>query len=282
MSVTLPKRGAAHPGGDRRRGAAVTGKEAIVAVALRKRERSDTTTPLLIVTLAFGLGAAFVLGGLPALAGGMVSSGSHRVHDVGWGVFTGLVLAGGFFALVRRPGTKVAVLQQLAAAVVVFGICSALAEVVEPLTLILLVAVAVVWLLHPRRAELLAAGELKPLLALVALAALARALPYALGQAELQRLAGSADPHAEALHYGGMAVAALVVPVTGLVAALGAPGWRVPAWCAGLGALVLGAVSVLAPDHASSLGIPWGLAALAAGGAWLALAELVYARKRSS
>jgi hypothetical protein len=62
-----------------------------------------------------------------------------------------------------------------------------------------------------------------------------------------------------------MAAAAISLLLLVVVSALSARGARVPGWTAGIGVIVLGVLSIAGPADSSSLGIGWGIAAIAGG-----------------
>src|SRR5207247_5238765 len=75
-----------------------------------------------------------------------------------------------------------------------------------------------------------------------------------------------ADPiHSSSGHYAVMAAGTISLLLMVVVAALGARGFRVPAWMAGIGAFLLGALSIVGPADSSSLGIGAGAAAIGGG-----------------
>jgi hypothetical protein len=70
------------------------------------------------------------------------------------------------------------------------------------------------------------------------------------------------------------------IVLTALLAALRIEGWRLTAWCAGLGAAVYGVASIVFHRfpgttfrYPASEGVGWGLVAVAAGLAFIALSE---------
>lgn len=136
---------------------------------------------------------------------------------------------------------------------------------VDLANLVYLIPIAGAWGFHPRREELRRIGPHPdgPLLA-VAVAAGIPALIYAVNQALEQRNSWppKADPHHNA-HWltAGAIVAGLVL--IALFAALRPRGHEVPLWIAVIGALVLGAVSVLAPETVSGFGRWWGIGSVA-------------------
>lgn len=219
-----------------------------------------------------GLAAGFGIGGFLALTFGF-TGGEHAIHDVGWGVLTGVLLSVGLLVQVHRPERKVAALQQAGALAVAFLIGMLAVGSFDVFGIIPLVAVLLLVALHPVRAEVFRFGEVSR--RLVGLAVLG-AIPFtvfALGQLELQRLALPGDEHAEDMHYVGMFVMALALVLVGLVASGRAAGWRIAAWSAGLGTVVYGVASVIFPQHTSSAGLGWGMAAIVGGLAFIAVAE---------
>ena len=81
--------------------------------------------------------------------------------------------------------------------------------------------------------------------------------------------------HEEVLRGGlaELAAWALTMVLLTLLASRGAPGWRLPAWTAGLSTLAVGAASVLLPNVAGSLGSVGGLAAVTWGAGLLAVSR---------
>jgi hypothetical protein len=162
----------------------------------------------------------------------------------------------------QARGGHVAGLQQAVIALIALSVAGWLGARIEPLVgpLLLLLAAAPLVLLHPRRRRLLAAGDgvSLPLMAL----ALSLAIPatvYAVTMlAEAQAAAPSCffgqcvqgDRLAEA---GALAGAVVLVA---LLASLRTPGWSLPAWCAGVAAIIFGAVSWAFPGEQGAL-TPW-------------------------
>lgn len=244
-----------------------------------------------ILVVLLGLGTAVGMGGVFNLVGALFGATGdspggdvHRIHDLAWGITTAVILGAAFLVQVRRPERKVAAMQQALIGVGVGLLGLALGEALSPelgaegapvIVSAALVAITVlVAALHPARQRVLRAG---PALSLVlAPAALIAAIPltaYALAQAGLQRAGSVADEHVLFVHYADMTTVALAIPLLGLLAATKTPGWRIPAWSAGLAAILLGVGCVMYPTHASSLGMGWGSAAIAGGLAFIAAAE---------
>ncbi|MGH9051683.1 MAG: hypothetical protein ACRDWX_01495 [Acidimicrobiia bacterium] len=219
-----------------------------------------------------GLAAGFVIGGFLALAFGF-TGGMHAIHDVGWGVMTGLLFAVGLLVQVHRPEHKVAALQQAGAVAAAFLFGMLALGSFDVFGVIWLVAVLLLVALHPARSEVFRIGKVSSrLVGLTVLGAIPLTV-FALGQLELQRLDIPGDEHAADMHYAGMFVMALALVLVGLVASGRAAGWRIAAWSAGLGTAVYGVASVIFTQHASSAGVGWGIAAILGGLAFIAVAE---------
>lgn len=228
------------------------------------------TTIVLGIALGFG---TFALIGLVAawFVGG--DRETHRIHDLAWGALGGLLLALPMLVQSRRPGRRLALMQQIALATLAVAAAGVLGG--DPIMLVALAIAGLLAWLHPARASLLSTGRLQPAMAAVAAAAAIPLVAYALGQSEVARACppGGVDPHCEELHWTMMTALALAIPLTGLGAALRAPGWRVAALFTAGAALVLGASSLAFPDHASALDAGWAWAAVAGASGFAAVAE---------
>jgi disulfide bond formation protein DsbB len=136
------------------------------------------------------------------------------------------------------------------------------------------VLAAIVLALYPRRAQVWRGAG--PRLSLVAVAVIAAvpAIAYALTQASLQRHAIPGDPHGDAHHYSGAAVAALALPAAVLIAAVGRAGWRVVGWVAAAAFVLFGAAGLAFSTYTSAPDAVWAWASVGAGILVLALTEL--------
>lgn len=76
---------------------------------------------------------------------------------------------------------------------------------------------------------------------------------------EVAKQLGPVDDHVLFVHYGAMAIAAILVVVTGTVGLVRRRDWRVATWTAGTTAAFLGVVSVVYPENPSSVGAIGGL-----------------------
>jgi hypothetical protein len=197
--------------------------------------------------------------------------GVHHVHVAMHAVVTGSLLVGMAVQL-RRPARNVAALQQAFVVSVVAAAVAALGGNIAVLPFAFIAVGVVVVLLHPSRTQMLQAGRVNLALLIAAVLAAPPVIGYALGQYHLQVI--GADPiHASRGHYALMASGVVALLLVVVVAALGARGFRVPAWTAGIGSVVLGAFSIVGPADSSSFGTGWGIAAIAAGIVVVGLSE---------
>lgn len=205
--------------------------------------------------------------------------GIHQLHEILGSAFFWSLIAGMIFTLVRPAQTISALRQTVAmlAGFVLLLLASLSENLMGPLVMmsILFVLAVVTAALHPARHKILRLhGRARPwLLGLVAVAAIPL-LNYAFTQLQSQIGASPGDPHAEVGHWTIMSGYALAIVIYGLLAGLGSAGWRVPAWSAGIMAILFGLASLLLPTQASSIGANWGPVAIVWGIVFVATAEL--------
>jgi peptidoglycan/LPS O-acetylase OafA/YrhL len=204
----------------------------------------------------------------------------HRIHDLTFG-FLFIPALVGIFAQLRRPAENVA--GQLMALIptvslLVVLLATALAgdtRVLQPPWVTVGAAALIALGLHPAGHDFFGSFRVsranRVMVALVVVAAVPLLL-LAASNIELQ--VSVADDHAAAGHYGFMAAFGLAVGGVGLLASLRPDGWRLTAWVAGLLPALLGFVSLVYPIS-SSLTLPWALAAIAWGVAFVVTAERV-------
>ena len=237
---------------------------------------------------------------------------SHRVHLIvfGWVFVLSLV---GLLAQVRRPQTKVAQMYQVLISITLFNaITMTVDRYVDPFAIVILILPFALVALHPNRSGLLAPSihVSKTLMALAVVAAVplvtdavvqfqigAEASRIAapifedldkqtnLSDAELERLFNAevrrvtdspeqAEEAAHAGHWSAMGAFNLVLAALAIVAALRPPGWRLPAWSAGLSAVLLGVASIANPGDASAINAYWSVFAIAWGVGFILVAEV--------
>jgi hypothetical protein len=212
-----------------------------------------------------------VSGLLPA---GRDARTSTSAGDVAFGVLGLVLLAPGFASQVRRP--VAAGLHQVvvvALAIVVGSVWSG-----EPSGALgaaaVLLAFAVMWLLHPDRRAVVprpSRWATSPVLIVLALLLAVPAWSYAgvlasRGRADLP----PEDSFAFVPSLWSAVVAALVATsVLAMLAASRESGWAVPAGCVAVTALLLGAGWTINPDVAASGGRGWGVVVMVWSVAWL-------------
>jgi hypothetical protein len=189
---------------------------------------------------------------------------TNPVVDLAFFALGGILVTVGLASQVR--GGHVAGLQQAVLALLAFSAAGWLGGRIEPFfgPLLLLVAVAPLIALHPRRGRLLAVGDgvSRHLLSLALLAAVPAAV-YAAPMLAQARAAGPSCFLGQCVQGDRLAEAAalaIAVVLVAVLASLRTPGWALPAWCAALAAIVLGAASWLFPGESGALAA-WAAAA---------------------
>jgi hypothetical protein len=197
--------------------------------------------------------------------------GVHHIHVAMHAVITGSLLLGIALQL-RSPARRVAPMQMAFVVSVVTATIGAFTGGLAVLPIAFIVIGGILSVLHPSRGQILRPGRVNRALLVAAALAAMPVVGYAIGQFHLQ--ISRADPiHSSSGHYAVMAAGTVSLFLLVVVAALGARGFRVPAWMAGIGAVVLGALSIVGPADSSSLGIGWGVAAITGGLAVAGLTE---------
>ena len=203
--------------------------------------------------------------------------GVHHVHVLMHAVATGSLLVG-MAAQLRSPAQHVAALQQGLVASVAGAALAAATGHLAVLPVAFILVGGIVSFLHPSRAEILRPGHVNRALLVVTVLAAGPVLAYAAGQFRLQ-IEGASPIHSSRGHFAVMGQVTVSLLLLLVVAALGARGSRVPAWTSGVGAVVLGGISIVAPSDASSLGVDWGTVAIAGG--MIVLGATEWQRRRS-
>ena len=245
-----------------------------------------------VTNLVFAAGALGGLFGIGLVIGWTETDegGIHRVHDIGFGVLYGVLLTVAFVAMAWKPEQLTAFFQVLvvALAALIGGLVSADASYLV-LAVAVGVAAAILLALHPARAELIhPAAKPSPVIGAFVLVASIPLVWFGLTMARLQRAGPPYDPHVSMDHWATMAAVAFGLVLAGLLAASGIRGWRLAAWCAGLGAAFYGLASIVFRrfpgtdiPYPGSEGIGWGLVALIGGLAFIAVSEWEAHRSRS-
>ena len=215
---------------------------------------------LSLVMLMFG-GQLLVSGWFSSMDGGI-----HRFHEIAWGVIEGIILFAALAVQIRHGHRKVGHIQQVLAGTIALIAVMVMGRSFDPFTGVFILLVGVLLFLHPARSDVFRTA--RPVDGKLTALSLVAAVPlwaYAFNEISRHLSAPAGDPHADLAHYAGTAAAAIAIPLVGLVASFRTPGSRLSLWCAGLGAVTLGAAGVIFPDQSSSVGIVWGAAAVAWG-----------------
>jgi hypothetical protein len=223
--------------------------------------------------IVFGLGffglTSLVLGWFQAVHGV-----AGPVTELGYGALVGIILTIGLLVQLRAPDEKIAGVQQAALVIPALLIGSALASDSQNVVpaLILMPPVGILLALHPARREFFRrrAAFSPKLLAITVLGAIPL-IAYAVDMgAEARDLSG--PPH-HVQRLSTMAALAIAIVLAGLLAALQTRGWRIPAWSAGVAAIVFGLASMVFPDNRGAEGRGWGGLAIAGGVLFIAVAQ---------
>jgi hypothetical protein len=196
------------------------------------------------------------------------------VTDLGYGVLVGIIQTTGLLVQLRGPERKIAGVQQTFLVIPALLIGSAIASDSQNLipALILLPAIGILLALHPAREEFFRRGAASSwtLLAITVIGAVPL-VAYALDMgAQARDLVG--PPH-HVQRLSTMAAMSVAIVLTGLLAAIRTRGWRIPAWSAGVAAIMFGLGSVVFPDQPGAVGRGWGGVAIAGGVLFIAVAE---------
>ncbi|MGH2786387.1 MAG: hypothetical protein ACRDJV_00575 [Actinomycetota bacterium] len=228
---------------------------------------------------------------------------THRVHEVSFGFIFVLSLVG-VLAQLRKPAGKIAQMWQTAIPIwLVIVAIILIGEGLDAFILLFLVVPAALMALHPGRPMLFhRVADPSRLLAAMTVVAAVPLLIFAVGEFRIGqdaaavagdveisddesideverklRAAGDTPEEKEAaVHYGhwsAMAAFAVGIATLGAPAALRLPGWRVPAWGAGLAAVIYGVVSLAYPEDASAANSIWAALAILWGVGFIGVAE---------
>jgi hypothetical protein len=223
------------------------------------------------------LGVLLLLLTIPFAIVSMVSSDVsqtiHRFHTTGVSV-PSLILAAALLILAVRPNAIASMQLFVTGAFVSLVVGLVAGDLFTGLLFIGVVLAAIVLALYPARPEVWRAGGPRLTLVVAAVIAAIPAIAYALTQASLQRHAIPGDPHGDAHHYSGAAVAAVALPATVLIAGVGRAGWRVVGWIGAAAFAVFGLAGVAYSTHVSAPDTVWAWGSVAAGILVLLLTEL--------
>jgi len=227
------------------------------------------------VVLVLAFGVAFF--GLTSLVIGWFATRegiAGPVTELGYGALYGVILTMGVLVQLRAPERKIAGIQQAALVLPAVLIGAAMASDSQALqsAVIFAPAVCILLALHPARGEFLRPGSsFSPVLFTIAVLGAVPLTGYALAMGkQAQHVVG--PPH-HILRLSTMAALAIAILLVALLAAAKTRGWRIPAWSAGMTAVVFGLASTIFPDHPGAAGRVWGTVAVAGGFLFIAAAE---------
>ncbi|HSJ83143.1 MAG TPA: hypothetical protein VLA91_04930 [Acidimicrobiia bacterium] len=176
----------------------------------------------------------------------------------------GAIIGVGLACQLRRAEQRIAGLQQAGIGILSLGGAGVIGARIEPAigAVLLLLVVAVLVGLHPARREIFAPGPGidVPVLALSVLAGVP-AIGYAVSMLDLAVEAGPScflGQCARGDRFAEMAAATIAIVLAGGLAGFRTPGWRLPLWSAGAGAILIGSTSIAISDATGSLGLGWG------------------------
>lgn len=242
----------------------------------RTRRRTGATR----VIAWFMAVSALLFGAFTAVFG--IVAESQLIHAFHNAVVASLLLvlsAPPALAIARNPDHSDAPLKILTALSAAAVITMAASLTVDPFTLPFVLFTGVLWTLRPSARPTAIDG--RPswiLLGLVAIAVVPL-LAYALGEAELQRTLTDND-HSRFFHFVETSFYAAGLLAIGLLAAFRPFTYRIAAWSAGIGAIVLGSASLMLSTYASAVPLPWPWLALAGGIVFIVVAEWEVRRQR--
>ena len=242
----------------------------------RSRRRTRATR----VIAWFMAGSAVLFGVFTAGFG--IFAESQLIHAFHNAVVASLLLvlsAPPALAIARNPDHSDAPLKILTALSAAAVITMAASLTVDPFTLPFVVFTGVLWALRPSQRP--PTHNDRPSGVLFGLVAIAVAplLAYALGQAELQRTLTDND-HSRFFHWVEASFYAVGILAIGLLAAFRPSTYRMAAWSAGIGAIVLGSASLMLSTYASAVPLPWPWLAIAGGIVFIVVAEWEVRRQR--
>jgi hypothetical protein len=204
-----------------------------------------------------------------------VISEAQRIHAIHNSVVATLLIilsATPAMAAARDPERSTAPLMHLTAVGIAGLATMALSLTIDPFTLPFILLVGVLWALQPARERPFPEGRPSWILLVLALASTVPLVMYALDNAELQRLDRTSE-HAEFFHWVETSFYAIAILLLALLAAVRPAVYRLSAWSAGIGLVVLGIASLFLPGHASAIDAPWAWGAVVGGAVFVAAAE---------
>jgi hypothetical protein len=258
----------------------------------KRRPSSGRRVAFTVLSFVFGAAALGGLFGIGIVIGWFDDElgGIHRVHDIGFGVTYGILVAIPLFALMSERGRRASILWQVAAialAVVAASLVSADFGYVV-LAVAIVFALGILIALMPDRRRASADGlDVSRVFAGFALVSAIPLLWAAWTWAGYQRDGFSLDPHVAQSHWTTMASMALALLLASALASARLPGWRFTAWCTAAGLAVYGIASIVfarfpgtGSPYPGSEGVWWGMLAVLAAVVFAGIAEWETRRRR--
>ena len=235
---------------------------------MNRRVRATRILAIVMAVAAIGFGVFTIVFGIVG-----PDQEPHAFHNAIVAALLIVISAPPVVAIAIAPERPVRPLVVLTAVGVAAVGTMAIALTIDPFTLPFVILAGVLWALAADRSDPFPLGHPSvPLLVLTALTAVGL-FPYMWDQAGLQRVDHS-SAHAAFYHWVEMAFYAAAIPLVGALAAYRPHAYRQAGNSAGLALLILGGASLLFPQHASALQLPFAWAALIGGLAFIGLTEL--------
>lgn len=228
-----------------------------------RRRSFQVVTAVLCLALAVTSLHSLIVGWVDTSDGG-----ARRFDDIGWGVIEGVIVLTGLISQLRRPDRYPSGLRQAGLGLLALAVGGAATGAFDPASALVLLLVAVLGWLHPRRQEVLARPRHADRLLLAAAATMTA--PLLVWVAVIAHTAHSVAPssvHASHQDYAGLVGLALGLALTALLAATSA-GAPLPARSVGVGLLLVGTASLVLPHQSDALPGGWAIVAILAGGAF--------------
>ena len=225
-----------------------------MSTAGKVRFTAFTLVALAIIAVNLAMTPAYLLAA--PITGWFQDLGVHQVHDMTVGTLIWLAFVVPMALMLYHPTDRVnAVLAPLVAAgsIAVMALLagSFLFEGFAVGSVLALVALV----LHPAGRSLVRFDRVESIDRRVAGLFVVGAVPLlAYAGLEVGKQVGPADEHVAFVHYGGMAVVAVLVVLMGTLAVLRRRDWRFAAWSAGVMGAFVGLASAVYPASASSVG----------------------------
>lgn len=195
----------------------------------------------------------------------------HHWHDAQWGALGGILFAGSLLALIRRPGTKPALMQFLVAGALILALADA---PFSPAAVLLFVPVGLALAAYPNKRALrvlsLRGPWSRPTLALTLTMVILLA-PATVDALRGQITGAQGDEHVLALHWITAAVLAVTLALGGILTATKRPGAQPIGILIGLALCYLGATALAMPEQPGSWGTLGGALSLLGGLGFIAV-----------